>query len=133
MGIFFSYVLLCNLLLSTPSDHSPILLNLDRFQPRGKKPFHFINAWTMKDGFLEVVKEAWGTRVFGNPIFVVVEKLKAVKVALKHWNRESFGNIETKVTQAREALSRVQSALAIHPDDVGLAETERPGTLKFRH
>lgn len=102
------------------SDHSPILLHFDRFQPRGNKPFHFRNALTMKDGFLEVVKEAWGTRVFGKIFFLVVEKLKAVTVALKwEWEYRNKG-------YSGEGGSIQSSVCSSNPPRyVGLEERER--------
>lgn len=48
-------------------------------------------------------------RVRGNPMFIVVQKLKAVKAALKKWNTLVFGRTNERVIRAGEQLHLVQS------------------------
>jgi len=64
---------------------------------RGKTPFRFENMWPGSDGFSGIIDEWWGeARVNGYASYVIANKLKYIKVKLKSWNREVFGDIRTK-------------------------------------
>jgi hypothetical protein len=46
-------------------------------------------------GFAGLVKQWWDSYLFqGSPSFVFARKLKALKLKLKKWNEEVFGNVE---------------------------------------
>jgi hypothetical protein len=76
------------------SDHFPILLDTGDVS-WGRRPFKFENMWLKVDGFVARVKQWWDSYVFeGTLSFVVARKLKALKLDLKRWNGEVFGNIE---------------------------------------
>ena len=77
------------------SDQFPIILEL-RDVSRGKRPFKFENMWLKAEGFVDLVKQWWDSYVFqGTPSFVLACKLKALKMNLKTWNEEVFGNIDS--------------------------------------
>ncbi|XP_059450778.1 uncharacterized protein LOC132181539 [Corylus avellana] len=76
------------------SDHFPIMLELGEISQE-KRPFRFENMWLKEEGFVALVKQWWDSYEFqGTPNFVLVRKLKALKLNLKTWNEEVFGNIE---------------------------------------
>ncbi|XP_059458323.1 uncharacterized protein LOC132187919 [Corylus avellana] len=76
------------------SDHFPILLDM-RDVSRGRRPFKFENMRLKAEGFVARVKQWWDSYVFqGIPSLVLARKLKALKLDLKRWNEEVFGNIE---------------------------------------
>jgi hypothetical protein len=78
------------------SDHFPILLDCGDFH-RGSRPFKFENMWLKFEGFVDRVKQWWDSYLFqGSPSFILASKLKALKVDLKRWNEEVFGNVERK-------------------------------------
>ena len=86
------------------SDHCPILLDAGGIR-KGPIPFRFEVMWLRVDGFKELLKGWWQGMIFsGSSSFVLAEKLKALKAFLKTWNREVFGRVEVKKS---EALSRV--------------------------
>ncbi|KAL7241694.1 hypothetical protein ACSBR1_014312 [Camellia fascicularis] len=63
------------------SDHSPLLLMEDE------------RNWGTK-AFLDVVKQVWdGSNVSGWVGFIMVMKLRYLKLELKKWNNEVFGNV----------------------------------------
>lgn len=71
----------------------------------GPKAFHFNNCWLSHPGFKEVVEGCWsGVRVQGWKAYVIKEKLKLMKYALRRWNLEVLGNIDSKlkIKDARE-------------------------------
>jgi len=77
------------------SDHFPILLICGGIQ-RGKRPFKFENMWLQEEGFVDRVRLWWASYSFqGSPSFVLAQKLKALKVDLKSWNEQLFGNVES--------------------------------------
>jgi hypothetical protein len=50
--------------------------------------------WLKADGFKERVQRWWESYIFqGTPSYIVACKLKALKMDLKKWNEEVFGNM----------------------------------------
>ena len=75
------------------SDHYPILLDGGGVR-RGPIPFRFENMWLKEERFKELLKGWWqGFNCSGSYSFVLLEKLKALKVKLKNWNKEVFGKV----------------------------------------
>ena len=53
--------------------------------------------WLKENGFLERVRDGWGSYQFtGTPSFVFSNKLKALKEDLKKWNEDEFGHVTMK-------------------------------------
>lgn len=105
------------------SDHSPIIVHLSLVVERSPKPFIFLNMWTRHPSFQKTVQEAWQTRVQGNP-FLVVQKLRFVKAALKAWNFLVFGRVDERIRKAGEELDAIQSQLSLNQFNERLAEEE---------
>ena len=79
------------------SDHFRILLEGGNFHG-GKKPFRFENMWLKDEGFLGRVSSWWESYHFQRtPSFSLANKLKMLKLDLKRWNVEEFGNIGLRV------------------------------------
>ncbi|WJZ96624.1 hypothetical protein VitviT2T_015290 [Vitis vinifera] len=75
------------------SDHFPILLDEGGVR-RGLVPFRFENMWLKEEGFKDLLKGWWqGLRFSGSFSFILAEKLKALKVILKSWNKDVFGKV----------------------------------------
>ena len=86
------------------SDHSLILLDGGGVR-RGPIPFCFENMWLKEEGFKELLRGWWqGFNCSGSYSFVLSEKLKALKVKLKNWNKEVFGKVGVNL---RMTLGRV--------------------------
>jgi endonuclease/exonuclease/phosphatase family metal-dependent hydrolase len=86
------------------SDHFPIILECGDFT-RSRRPFRFENMWLKADGFKEKVKEWWDSYIFyGTPGYIMACKLKALKVDLKKWNEEVFGNVGVKKNKLMSEL-----------------------------
>ena len=70
---------------------------------KGKTPVCFENVWLMLDGFRfkELVREWWtGYSVAGSNNHCLVKKLKALKRDLRRWNKEVFGNVFVRKSEA---------------------------------
>ena len=71
----------------------------------GPIPFRFENMWLKVEGFKDMMRLWWQNLNFkGSFSFVLAEKLKALKGILKIWNKDVFGRVEVKKS---DALSRI--------------------------
>lgn len=85
-------------LVALTSDHSPLLLNTHpptEFLPR---PFRFETMWTLDPEAAVVIQDVWYKG------FSLVSKLKNTTVALKDWNRSSFGHVQTSIKQLKKMI-----------------------------
>lgn len=66
-------------------------------------PLRFENMRLKVDGFVEKV-HAWqdSYNFQGSPGYRIAKKLRALKVDLKKWNEEDFGNVEEKKKQVMD-------------------------------
>ncbi|MCH79506.1 LINE-1 reverse transcriptase like [Trifolium medium] len=79
------------------SDHCPLLLKSSNIVS-GPKPFRFCNHWLSHLDFKKVVEECWGSKKFSGWMgYILKEKLKALKVSIKEWNRVEFGRLEESI------------------------------------
>jgi hypothetical protein len=87
------------------SDYFPIALSCG-FMQRGKSPFRFENMCFMGEDFTDRVQQWWDSYcVSGSLSSILVQKLKLLKLDLKQWNVEVFGNVNAK---KNEILSCIQ-------------------------
>ncbi|CAL5351436.1 unnamed protein product [Camellia sinensis] len=101
------------------SDHCPMILMEDT-RDWGPRPFRFINAWVLHTQFLSVVKKAWEEAVVsGWTGYRIFAKLKAVKVSLKQWNLEVFGDINHKLKLFEEELHELDLVVEVRDLDDG--------------
>ncbi|GAA0186747.1 hypothetical protein LIER_34035 [Lithospermum erythrorhizon] len=91
-------------LVKTHSDHAPLLINIQSNTGRTLSAFRFQNMWSKHKDFPSVVADAWNQDFYGDPFFTISSKLKALKLILKEWNRDIFGNVTTKVESAEEEV-----------------------------
>lgn len=102
------------------SDHCALVLSTKCID-WGPKPFRFINAWIHSPGFKEKVADSWsqeGIQGWGG--YVLKEKLKRLKDALKAWNRDQFGPLDKKVEELRKEVNDLDT----RDDSRGLSEEE---------
>jgi hypothetical protein len=91
------------------SDHFPIRLDCGRIDG-GKSPFRFENMWLKVDGFVDRVRGWWDSYSFpGSPSQTLASKLKALKLDLKKWNVNEFGNIHFKHQKLLHSLHELES------------------------
>lgn len=90
------------------SDHAPLELDTNKMT-KPLRTFKLEEFWTRDHGSLEVVKEVWSVTISGPPDYVLNQKLKAVKTALKIWNMQHFGHIQTKIKELNHQLSSIQN------------------------
>jgi hypothetical protein len=79
------------------SDHCPIVVKYDGYD-WGPKPFRFNNHWLSNKDLPILVKGEWESYQVGGWMgYVLKEKLKRLKGALKKWNKEVYGNVDSKI------------------------------------
>lgn len=80
-----------------------------------------MNAWLSHPSFKDVVEKSWrDADIIGWGSYVFKEKLKRLKEALKMWNRDHFGSIDTKISLLRKEIKDLDER-----DDLGrLSEEE---------
>ncbi|XP_026443245.1 uncharacterized protein LOC113343177 [Papaver somniferum] len=69
-------------------------------KPR-RAPFRIQKMWFTHLDFLRMVETSWNAPVYGNPDFIFPFKLKRLKVAMKVWNQQVFGNVNARLKQAQ--------------------------------
>ena len=83
---------------------------------RDPTPFRFENMWLKTKGFESLIDGWWKSfDVRGGSSFVVAEKLKALKIKLKGWNKVVFGRVETRKNQALKNMAQWDTVGAIRP------------------
>lgn len=60
--------------------------------------------WLQHADCKRLASETWKKDVYGCPMFIHTQKLKAVKLALKIWNKEVFGDVHNLVKVAQMDL-----------------------------
>lgn len=79
------------------SDYAPMLVQLIRKEEHIVRPFRFLRMWGTHEGFLPLVREIWNSNLEGCAMVRINSKLKRLKGALRRWNRDYFGWVETKL------------------------------------
>ncbi|XP_021853803.2 uncharacterized protein [Spinacia oleracea] len=74
-------------------DHSPGLLTIYPRIGGGRKPFKYFTMWKSSPVFNDTIQAAWNTQVSGSKMFMLVSKLKSVKIALKDLNKSGFSDV----------------------------------------
>ncbi|XP_027184096.1 uncharacterized protein LOC113782402 [Coffea eugenioides] len=100
-----------------PSDHAPLLLSAVTRLDGKPMPFRFLNVWTTKPDFLDVIKECWSFSFPGSSLKILAEKLRRAKQALRQWSRSSFGDIFLAIRTAEQKMVEAEIAHDDHPSD----------------
>jgi hypothetical protein len=103
------------------SNHTPMLLTRGGIH-NGKHFFKFENMWLKEEGYVDKVRDWWGSFFFeGSPSFVLARKLQALKGEIKKWNREVFGDTGARNKAWAEELELLDS----YEEGRGLLEEEK--------
>ena len=117
------------------SDHSAMLLHLTNptfVKPR-QSPFKFINAWTDRADFMEIVGTSWDSRITGNPIYQLTTKLCILKSALRKLHHQHTSHIASRVNQAKAAWHAAQIHLDSNPTSTAAKNSERTHAALYMH
>ena len=85
-------------LTSSVSNHSPLLLHLDKKVNRKymKKLFKFESMWLKEPSCEEVVLDAWNEGLVAQSDFPLVSCINQCRLRLEVWNKNVFGHVGKK-------------------------------------
>ena len=91
------------------SYHNPILLCYNQLKIVKPKPFRFHSMWINSPTFHLDVKSFWSFLNFsGNPMAILMCKLKSLWAFLRSWNKSTFGHVDTNISSAKQYLINIQ-------------------------
>ncbi|MQL84227.1 hypothetical protein Taro_016727 [Colocasia esculenta] len=99
------------------SDHAPLLVDqkmISKFPSR----FIFQEVWASHDDFLNVISNAWKevpSRILAFDTLLC--RLRAVKMALRAWNKDVFGRIQESIDAAELESSNAEKDFDLMPID----------------
>ncbi|GAV89673.1 hypothetical protein CFOL_v3_33087 [Cephalotus follicularis] len=111
------------------SDHSLISVTMAAPRRTYNKPFKFLNCWVNDERFFSLVKHVWGQKVHGNPLEVVLSKLRNLKRELKRTFKQP--DPRTRKEAIRADLEALQGSLLLHPTDGELLRQEKALLFKL--
>jgi len=92
-------------LLRGVSDHCPLQLSVDE-ENWGPRPLRMLKCWQEMLGYKQFVTDKWNSfSVEGWGGYVLKEKLKLIKAALKEWHLSHSSNIPAKLDSLKARLS----------------------------
>lgn len=103
----------CCTLNRNQSDHYPILMTLRKNVIHNASSFKFMKMWPDHEDYFNLTANSWNSSISGCSMYILSQKLKNLKSALKCWNKEHFGNVHDKVRLAEENVSRIQDQIFI--------------------
>ncbi|XP_073015629.1 uncharacterized protein [Primulina eburnea] len=103
-------------LARTVSDHCPLLVTAPVFA-RGPSSFRFQRMWVRHHGFLQTVRLNWNLPCSLSGMPRLFAKMKRLKHHLRWWNRDVFGNIFDRLTEAERAVRSAEDVCEADPSD----------------
>jgi len=87
------------------SDHCPLVLAVD-IQNWGPKPVRMLKCWADFPGYDSFVRDTWRSlQICGWGSFVLKEKLKSLKLALRDWHQRHAQNIPARLSSLKENIA----------------------------
>ena len=91
------------------SDHCPVVLSIDE-KNWGPRPTCMLKCWSDIPRYHQFVREKWQSLwVHGWGGFVLKEKLKMIKMALKEWHLTNTQNLSSRIDSLKESISLLES------------------------
>ncbi|XP_058784648.1 uncharacterized protein LOC131659478 [Vicia villosa] len=119
----------CHTLSKIKSDHYPLLLFIDFNKISIKSQFKFLKMWTGHDDCERIIKDTWNSIVYGCPMFVLDQKLKILKLKLKDWNKNIFGDVKIRVLEAETKLKIIQEEI----NSLGYSDNRQSAEAKAQY
>lgn len=98
-------------LTRTGSDHAPLLLQFTRPVLSFCKPFRFEHFWLDDDEIKSIVQKVQNLVIhhpLANSLEIIPSKLNALQSMLRHWNRASFGVLETRLAEVDKPIKDLE-------------------------
>ena len=69
--------------------------------------------WLQDTSCLKLIHDSWANKVVGCSMFILQHKLKFLKIELRDWNKNSFGNVHNAVLLKQGLFLGIQQNLEI--------------------
>ncbi|XP_071926046.1 uncharacterized protein [Coffea arabica] len=93
-----------------PSDHAPLLISASTRLDDKPRSFRFLNIWTTKPGFIDVIKESWSISSPSSPLQTAEQRV--LEAEIDHDNHPS----ERSLVAVQEARARLKHTLVIEEE-----------------
>jgi len=95
---------------SAGSDHWPVCLKWGLGGRQGRKPFRFESFWLTHPDIRQLIGSWWKETEdpMDRSMYKFQQRLKTIKMKLKEWNREHFGNIFQEKARLEHRLAEIQ-------------------------
>jgi hypothetical protein len=103
----------CSTLSRSKSDHHPLLLDFQISSVRFATSFKFMQMWSHHADCKSIISRVWNSNIIGCPMYILSEKLKLLKLELKTWNKNIFGNVHDHVSLAVKKLDSIQEEINV--------------------
>jgi len=111
------------------SDHCPLVLSID-IQNWGAKLVRMLKCWADFPGYNSFVRDTWSSlQISGWGSFVLKEKLKLLKLALKEWHQCHSQNLPARILSLKDKIAYLDlkgESTVLSDDDIqelhGLSE-----------
>ncbi|XP_056695598.1 uncharacterized protein [Spinacia oleracea] len=113
-------------------DHSPGLLTVYPRIGGGRKPFKYFTMWKSSPVFNDTIQAAWNTQVSGRKMFMLVSKLKTVKIALKDLNKSGFSDVQAADLNAHHDMVAAQELMHANPTYQCLSNKELEAIQEYK-
>ncbi|XP_019450480.1 PREDICTED: uncharacterized protein LOC109352716 [Lupinus angustifolius] len=114
----------CCTLPRIASDHFPLLFSSCSIIFNQPTPFRFHKMWVSHSDCKRLVSVTWSKSVIGCPMFVLAQNLRMLKQELKEWNKNVFGNIHLRVSQAKLKVEEIQRCMELIEPDQDLLDQD---------
>lgn len=99
------------------SDHNPIILGHRQCLSSKTRPFRFEEKWLSHISFNKVVEDSWASPCSGTPQFILVTKLKTLKLNLKSWSKDVYGHFKNHIAEVESLVLSKEIAFETQPSD----------------
>ncbi|KAK6160616.1 hypothetical protein DH2020_003997 [Rehmannia glutinosa] len=98
------------------SDHAPLLLTAHLSVKKPPYAFRYFKMWTRHHSFTDTVAEVWKHPTGFHGMLNLHHKLIRVKQKLKWWNKQVFGNIFQKLSEAEAKVVAAEKRYDANPN-----------------
>ncbi|WZZ38401.1 hypothetical protein YC2023_034660 [Brassica napus] len=100
------------------SDHCPVVVNLSSISQSRKCSFKYFSFLSSHPSFFSELSKTWEDPIpVGSRLFSLGQRLKKAKATCRRINKQGFGNIQQRASEALSALKDIQLQLLSDPSD----------------
>ena len=91
------------------SDHWPVQIHFTNLDKPPNRQFRFEAFWTEHPSFMQNIQRWWtqATIRSDNIMYIFQQKLKTIKINLKRWNKNTFGDIFQAKKELEEKMANL--------------------------